>query len=531
MSYISIEKNDSRYETLKKGFNQRWPVDGAEAQAIYVCRTVEDAQQALQQAVSSGLRPTIRSGGHCYEGFVSNNPDGVIIDVGFLTELSVDDTVYRIGAGNQNWDGYVNMFKLTGSAPPGGSCYSVGSGGHIVGGGYGLLSRLHGLTVDWLKAVELLTVSGGQVQRQLVSASNEPELFKLCRGGGGGNAGIITSYHFEPLPEAPAQVALLVKQYPWSQFAKDKPRFKKFLMAYSNFMKQADLDPETYGLFTLFKLTHISAGNIGLVVQYTDSNGKLDNIQPLVDLIKAMDSVAKSVPVSTYIPGTGPNPFTQQRHPLRVAGGDLPVGTVVYDWLYATQTVNGSGNNQRGKYKSSYMKEAFAEAEMEALFKYLVETYPDDSDFSQSLVQVDSYGGAINHIAKGNNGFDPSKNGTAVFQRNSVMKLQYQTYWTDRAQDDKHVQWLRDFYYEVHQEHGYNGTPCPESVANPNSRYEGCYIGYPDIDMLTGKVPGAANYNWGELYYGKLYEQLVAIKNKYDPDGIFKFSMALGATP
>jgi FAD/FMN-containing dehydrogenase len=37
---------------------------------------------------------------------------------------------------------------------PGGSCYSVGAGGHICGGGYGLLSRKYGLTVDHLVAVQ-----------------------------------------------------------------------------------------------------------------------------------------------------------------------------------------------------------------------------------------------------------------------------------------------------------------------------------------------------------------------------------------
>ena len=532
MSYISIEKNDSRYETLKKGFNQRWPSPGADAGAVYVCRTVDDAQQALQDAVDRELRPTIRSGGHCYEGFVSNNPGGVIIDVGFLTELSVDDTTYRVGAGSQNWDGYVNLFKLTGSLPPGGSCYSVGVGGHVVAGGYGLMSRLHGLTVDWLQAVELLTVNAaGKVERRVVSANDDPDLFKLCRGGGGGNVGLITSYHFDPLPKAPAQVALLVKQYAWSQFAKDKERFRAFLKTYGDFMKNADADPETYGLFTLFKLTHISAGNIVLVIQYTDRNGKLDNIQPLLDLVAAMDSVAEGAPHTAYVPGTGPSPSGQRHAPQRVAGGDLPAGTVVYDWLYATQTVNGSGNNQRGKYKSSYMKDNFTDSEIDALFRYLVEVNPDDSDFSQSLVQVDSYGGAINRVFEGNNGFDPANNQTAVPQRNSVMKLQYQTYWTERANDQKHLQWLRDFYYAVHQADGYNGTPYPSSIAKPDSRYEGCYIGYPDIDMLTGKQPGASNYHWGELYYGGLYDELVATKDKYDPGKIFQFSMSLGAEP
>lgn len=532
MSYISIGKDDSRFETLKKGFNQRWPSPGAEASAVYICRTVDEAQQALQDAVDRELRPTIRSGGHCYEGFVSNNPGGVIIDVSGLTEFSAETGTFRIGAGTQNWNGYVSMFKSAGRVAPGGSCYSVSVGGHVAGGGYGLLSRLHGLTVDWLQAVELLTVDAtGQVRHRLVNADDHADLFKLCRGGGGGNVGIITTYHFDPLPKVPAQVALLVKQYAWSQFAHDKQRFRSFLKAYGNFMKMADMDAETYGLFALFKLTHISAGNIALVIQYTDRNGKLDNIQPLLDLVAAMDSVAEGTPHTAYIPGTGPYPFGQHHAPQRVAGGDLPAGTVVYDWLYATQTVNGSGNNQRGKYKSSYMKENFTDSEIDALFHYLAEVNPGDSDFSQSLVQVDSYGGAINHIFEGNNGFDPAANQTAALQRNSVMKLQYQTYWTDQANDQKHVRWLREFYYAVHQAHGYNGTPYPDSVANPNSRYEGCYIGYPDIDMLTGRQPGAANYHWGELYYGSVYKELVETKNKYDPGKIFRFSMSLGAEP
>jgi len=70
MSYISIGKNDSRYETLKKGFNQRWPSDGADASAICGCRSVDDAQQALQASAAVLKRhPNIRIAieGHCDE--------------------------------------------------------------------------------------------------------------------------------------------------------------------------------------------------------------------------------------------------------------------------------------------------------------------------------------------------------------------------------------------------------------------------------------------------------------------------------
>ena len=77
-----------------------------------------------------------------------------IIDIGLVTGLRyrgrrrvlalecVGALQFSAAAGNQNWDGYVNLYKSANRTLPGGSCYSVGAGGHIVGGGYGLLSRL-----------------------------------------------------------------------------------------------------------------------------------------------------------------------------------------------------------------------------------------------------------------------------------------------------------------------------------------------------------------------------------------------------
>lgn len=50
----------------------------------------------------------------------------------------------------------------------------------------------------------------------------------------------------------------------------------------------------------------------------------------------------------------------------------------------------------------------------------------------QALLQIDSYGCRINAV---------SPEATAVPQRSSVMKLQYQTYWTDAAQDAVNLDW------------------------------------------------------------------------------------------
>lgn len=81
----------------------------------------------------------------------------------------------------------MELYKRYGVTFPGGTCGSVGAGGHITGGGYGTLSRLHGLTVDWLSAVEILTVDAkGKVVARKLDRTHDPDLFRACRGAGGG---------------------------------------------------------------------------------------------------------------------------------------------------------------------------------------------------------------------------------------------------------------------------------------------------------------------------------------------------------
>ncbi|WP_347316793.1 FAD-binding protein, partial [Ralstonia pseudosolanacearum] len=147
---LDVTRQDPRYDTLRHGFNLRWPSTDAQAAGrIALCEKTDEVAPALQRIIDTGMRPTVRSGGHCYEDFVSNNPGGVIVDLSLLNapEVRADGAV-RVPAGMQNWNGALELYKRHGVTLPGGSCYSVGAGGHISGGGYGLLSRLQGLTVD-----------------------------------------------------------------------------------------------------------------------------------------------------------------------------------------------------------------------------------------------------------------------------------------------------------------------------------------------------------------------------------------------
>src|SRR4051812_17544589 len=75
-----VVPDDPRYPTLVRGFNERWV---GEPRYVEMVADVDQVVDVVQRCVDEGLRPTVRSGGHGYEGWASRT-DGVIIDVSAL---------------------------------------------------------------------------------------------------------------------------------------------------------------------------------------------------------------------------------------------------------------------------------------------------------------------------------------------------------------------------------------------------------------------------------------------------------------
>jgi FAD/FMN-containing dehydrogenase len=479
---------DPRYPTLVRGFNQRWV---GHPQYVQVVGDAQQVVETVQHCLDRNLRITVRSGGHCYEGWVSLN-DGVIIDVSSMHGASWDaeNRWYFLEGGCTNWDIYNQLYRQYNVTLPAGSCYSVGAGGHICGGGYGLLSRLHGLTVDWLYGVEVVHVTEDRKARwvRVTRDSTDPKELDLLwghTGGGGGNFGIITRYLFKELPEAPAEAWLASLSWEWSELIGNPDELRQIIRNYGRFFEQNSGVGSRYSsLFALLHLTRQAAEQVTLTVQNAGSDRG-----PLDDFLAAMQTdldqrkvriVAPRVPVGYH-------------HFVRGAtnGRKMP-------WLEATQTLNGSGPNQRGKYKSAYMKQAFPESQIDTIWKWLTvenDQYPANS---QALLQVDSYGCQINAVAP---------DATAVPQRSSILKLQYQTYWTEKDQDQVNLAWINDFYLEMYGERG----PWPDEVM------DGCYVNYCDSDLK----------DWRYLYYKENYPRLQQVKGEWDPNNVFHHGQSI----
>jgi len=167
------------------------------------CAGVADVMAAVRFARRTGLRVAVRGGGHSFPG-QSTCDGGIVIDLSPMRGIRVDPEarVARAQAGVLlgELDHETQAFGL---AVPAGIVTHTGLAGLTLGGGIGWLMRKHGLTVDQLLAVDMVTADGDFVR---ASERENPDLLWGVRGGGG-NFGIVTEFEFRLNPVGPIVLA------------------------------------------------------------------------------------------------------------------------------------------------------------------------------------------------------------------------------------------------------------------------------------------------------------------------------------
>jgi FAD/FMN-containing dehydrogenase len=151
-----------------------------------------DVSLAVSHACANGQEVAIRGGGHSLAGHGTSD-GGVLLDMSSMCRLHIDPERRLAWAQAGLTAGqYTAETARHGLTTGFGDTGSVGIAGLTLGGGIGWLVRKHGLTIDDLLAVELVTADG---ERLRVDSERHPDLFWALRGGGG-NFGVITRLQY-----------------------------------------------------------------------------------------------------------------------------------------------------------------------------------------------------------------------------------------------------------------------------------------------------------------------------------------------
>ncbi|HJU81142.1 MAG TPA: FAD-binding oxidoreductase [Acidimicrobiia bacterium] len=167
------------------------------------CQRNADVIAALRFARRHDLEIAIRGGGHNVAGTAVCD-DGIVIDLTAMREVRVDPDRRTVHVqGGALWSDVDRRTQIHGLATTGGIISHTGVAGLTLGGGIGWLMRKQGLTIDNLRAADVVAADGDFLR---ASEDQHPDLFWGLRGGGG-NFGVVTSFEFQLHPLGPGVLA------------------------------------------------------------------------------------------------------------------------------------------------------------------------------------------------------------------------------------------------------------------------------------------------------------------------------------
>jgi hypothetical protein len=499
---VTVTPADRRYPDLISGNNQRWT---SSPDQVVLPRTTAEVVAAVQSAVTAGKRLSVCGGGHCFEDFVFNADVKVNINMGLMNAVSFDSAMnaFKVGAGATLLDVYETLYEGWGVTIPGGICHSVGIGGHVLGGGYGNLSRQYGLTVDHLHAVEVVVVDAGGAARSVVAARDSSDsalrdLFWAHTGGGGGSFGVVTAFWFRTpgatgapgglLPKAPSKIFLTLASWPWEKITQDG--FGRLVDYWGAWFERNNTPGTTGGsLYSWLMLNHRDSGSMAAVVQLDASLP--DAAAVLSDFLAGMDQALGLHSATVRRDGVLDTAYTTTRlHPwLR--------GTVYIGAISPTQL----DPTTRGCHKSAHLRTRTPQGQIDAMYAHLTST---DRPSTMTGIVLSASGGRIAGVAP---------TATAVAQRDAIMKVNFESRWYDKADDAKNVAWIRNAFGAVYADTG--GVPVPNAVT------DGCYVNYPDGD-LSDPAYNRSTVPWHDLYWKQNYARLQRTKAAWDPRDVFR---------
>ena len=436
-----LEARDDGYEEARRIWNGT--VDKRPA-VIARCSGVTDVVGAVTFAREQRLELAVRGGGHGVAGYAISD-GGLVVDLSGMKAIHVDSEsrTVRAEAGCTLAD-VDRATQAHGLATPLGVVSQTGIAGLTLGGGLGWMRRKHGLSVDNLVSVDVVTADGRVLT---ASEAENSDLFWGLRGGGG-NFGVVTSFEYR-LHRVGPEVMVLFVLYPAS-LAREVLRFQDEVMATA--------PDEIGGLAFLGRVPHAEAfpsethgspyvALAGLYIGDRDEGAQVFAPwralgEPLADL-------------------SGTMPYVEAQSLL---DEDYPDG-----WRY-------------------YWKALDLETMDDEVIDRLVDAAAA-APSHHSTIDVWYHGGAMGRVAAD----------ATAFGHRALYGITYEANWESETDDADNIAWARRGIAELE---GFSRG--------------GGYLNFPGL-LEGGDAQVRASY-------GANYERLVALKDAYDPENLFRLN-------
>ena len=436
----ALTPDDSDYDEVRSIWNAM--IDRRPG-LIVRCAGAGDIVKCVNFAREQDLLVAVRGAGHNIAGNAVCD-GGLLIDLSLMKAVTVDAGAKTVHTEPGATLGDLDTATQThGLAVPTGINSTTGIAGLTLGGGFGWLSRKHGLTIDSLLSAEVVTADGQSIT---ASESSHPDLFWGIRGGGG-NFGIVSGFTFRAHPVGPeilsgfivhpqSEAPSLMREY--RKLAAEAPDELSVWIILRKAPPLPFLSEEVHGTDIMI-LAALYAGDMTEAETALKPFRELGN--PLADVIS-------------------PHNFT--------------------DWQAAIDPLLTPGARN---YWKSHNFAGLTDEAIDIFVRY-AGSLPSD----QCEIFIAQMGGATARVAP---------DATAYLGREANFVMNVHARWDDADDDKRCVAWARELF----------DTVAPHATG-------GVYVNFmPDDEQ--DRVAAA---------YGPNYDRLVTLKQKYDPQNMFRMN-------
>jgi FAD/FMN-containing dehydrogenase len=470
-------------------------------------KTTQDVVAAVNFARTNNLRLVVKGGGHSYQG-TSNAADSLLIWTRHMNAVTLHDAFVGAGCtGNAEpqpavsiepgaiWGHAYNEVAVKGGRyVQGGGCLTVGVAGLVLGGGFGSFSKAYGTAAASLLEAEIVTADGNV---KIANACSNPDLFWALKGGGSG-FGIVTrvTLRTHPLPDFFGAVFATIK-------AASDDAYRRLIAKTVEFYAEALFNPH-WGEQIRIGRGYVA---ISMVFQGLDKQQAEAVWKPFFDWVAAapQDFAVMSAPRIVALPARHFwDPALLKQAPGIVTADDRPGAPA--DNIFWT----GDGEEAGAvwyAYQSAWLPAS------------LLETDRRES-LADSLFEAAKHRGVALHCNKGIAG--------ATAEAIAATK---DTAMNPAVVDAFALAITGDFGQPA-----YPGVPGHEpDAAAARTQAEAVDK---SMDAIRKLLPRVGSYvwetdyfqpHWQEAFWGDNYTRLLAVKAKYDPDGLFFLHHGVGS--